>query len=414
MKNVLGKILSIFNLRQDLTLKLVSLLLAVLFWAFVMDKENPVITRTFYNLPVTYTGELKNDLVIASAPKYYSNVEITGRRNSVLATRSDSIGLYVNLSALKDGTNNPLVEYSTKLNDITITKIYPENVRVDLEQVISAPKSVVYTFSTPFQEAYADSTIFISPSELIVNGPRSLVAGVTALHTQLNAAEITESKDFQLVVEPVNSLGERVEGVWLSSNTVTATVRSIKERTVPVSYRYVDETGDNYELSRFTLGANYVVIKGEPEVVDGIAKIEAIPVVITDPKNARGTLQIEPIQGVSIQGIEQLTYSAEFIEFVERELEFGFSDLAFENLGEDLAVEAVDVRIVIRVRGAKSELEKIGKDNFQLRVDLAGLEEGAHDVDATVTAELPSKVTHEVVSGIPLNIQIEMRRQSEE
>lgn len=405
MKKILNKIFSIFNFRQDLTLKLVSLLFAVLFWVFVMDKENPVVTRTLFNVPVAYSGEVRQNLVLTSAPKYYANVEISGRRNSVLAMRSDSVSLFVSLAHLKDGSNHPSIEYATNLADVNITKIYPETIKVDTEQIIRAQRPVIYILRTPFGEAYRNSAIALSPSELVIEGPRSLVASVASLNVDIDAASITESKDFQVIAEPINSLGERVEGITISADTVTAKATAVKEKVVPVVYRYEDRTDENFEFKSFSVSSASVTVRGNPASVDAVSSVSAETVIINDLSDASGVLQITPIEGISIIG-EEIRYRAELDRYDTVRFELTPQNVEYLNLGEGFDATTEDFLVSVNIRLPEEEKDRLNASGFKLIADLNDLEEGRHRMIAKLEAELPEKAKLQSEEEIEIHVNI--------
>lgn len=381
MKKFLEKFWALLNIKNNFAMKVVSLILAIFFWIFVMDKENPIVTRTFYNVPIVYAGYADPGLVVSSAPTYYSNIEISGRRNSVLATRSDSFVLKVNLSGLKDGRNEATIEYSTHLNDINIDRVSPSNVVVTLEKVIDVEKPVYYNRISDFDDSLSRSEITIEPTATLVTGPRSVVAGVTALIANVDVSEIRRSTEIDIPLIPINSLGEKVEGVSMPRDSAKVKIKAVREKVVPFTYEYRDDTDKNHKVIRFIVSANTVRIIGDPDIIDEIDSLKAIPVVITRPDNAEGILRFQPIDGLTVLNADQIRYQAEYEESLEADLKFTAKDFAVINLAEGLVATADEfAEVVVHIKGVKDVVEKTKIRDFSLSLDLKDLEAGEHFV----------------------------------
>ncbi len=413
MKKFLKSLLSMFNFRHESATKIISILLAVLFWIFVMDKENPVITRVFYNVPVSYAGSVDSELVISSAPKYYANVEISGRRNSVLAVRSDYLSLSIDLSKLVEGTNNAEIDISSTFNDVTVVGISPSNAAVVLEKVISAAKPVNYYLTAPFDETLSTSVVKVNPTQVVVSGPRSLVSRVVELVGYIDASEISESKTFELLVTPIDSMGEAVNGVSTSGNTVTAMISAVRTKTVPVKVDYTDETDEGYELHEFKLDATEAKISGDPQYVDSVSELRASPVAVTGNENVAGRLVFDYSQNITIHNEETLTYSAEVLKIENSDLSYDVSEVAIVGLAENLTAKLQEgFNITITLRGIAPAISGIKKSDFSLSVDLSGYDAGTHTVELRIEPAQNlitenTKFTYELTAGSPINVQID-------
>lgn len=407
MKTFFGKFLAMLNIKNNFAMKVISLVSAIFFWIFVMDTENPVVTRTFYNVPIVYAGEADPGLVISNAPTYYSNIEISGRRNSVLASRSESFVLKVNLSGLKDGSNEAEIEYSTHLNDINIDRVSPNSVVVTLEKVIRVEKPVYYNKISNFDSSLSRSELTIEPTKMMVTGPRSLVAGVSSVIANIDVSEIEGSSQIEIPLFPVNSLGEKVEDVTLEKESALITVHAVREKEVPFIYEYHDNSDENHNLTRFIISANTVKIIGDPSVVDAISSLKADPIVVTGPEDASGNVEFEPIEGVTFLNAEGIRYQAEFAEIIEKNLRLTSNDFKYELLSDGF-VAKVDSssELIIVVRGLKETVDMIKTSDFGVKLDLNQLEEGEHMIAPTVEYLGREQITYKVLTDTPIKVVI--------
>lgn len=425
MKKVLKKIGSVFNFKHEPVLKIVSVLLALVFWVFVMDQENPITSRVLYSVPVSYVGEVPADYVVVDSPNYYSSVEIKGRRNAVLAARPSDFTLTIDLTKLREGSTITDIQSTNILEDVEIVSLKPSTGKVVIEKIISESKPVQYALSSKFEDSLARSVITLSPSEVVVSGARSVVNRVKNLQLVIDAASIGESKIFEAVIVPRDNNGGIVEDVRLGRKSVTVTVQAIREKAVRVEAKYEAEIADGFAIESFVVPNETAIIYGDANLVDSISVIEAEPPMITGSESIEDALVFNLPEGVFIQEPEKLVYRATIKPIVERELFIDGMEMAVENLGEGLVAEITPPPseseeegeepetswpITILIRGLESEIRKIHADDFELSVDLAELTPGVYEVPVIVkavgNAEDNEKIEYEVTLGemVPITI----------
>lgn len=84
------------KLGNDLILKVFSLVLAILLWLFVINTEDPVITKSFSNIPV----DMLNEQVLDELNRTYKITEgstvsftVKGKKQSSISSRKVTSGL---------------------------------------------------------------------------------------------------------------------------------------------------------------------------------------------------------------------------------------------------------------------------------------------------------------------------------
>ena len=85
---------------NNLTIKIFALLIAIVFWSYVMNDVNPRITKEYRNINVVYsqTEQLKKSGIVVTSPEEIKvNVKIAGRRNDILAITDKDITAKVDL-----------------------------------------------------------------------------------------------------------------------------------------------------------------------------------------------------------------------------------------------------------------------------------------------------------------------------
>ncbi|HHV39164.1 MAG TPA: hypothetical protein GXX70_06720, partial [Tepidimicrobium sp.] len=70
--------------KNNLTMKIFALIMAIVLWSYVMSEENPSITEEFKNIEVTLTNVAtleRQNLVVLEPSEPTVNVKVSGKRN---------------------------------------------------------------------------------------------------------------------------------------------------------------------------------------------------------------------------------------------------------------------------------------------------------------------------------------------
>ena len=112
------------KLTSNLTLKILSIVVAFVFWLLVVNQIDPVTTKTFYSIPV----KILNENVITSADQVYEiesgdkvNVVVKGKRSVIERLSASDFSATVDLSEL------------SKVNAVSIQVALKKNLNEEIE-----------------------------------------------------------------------------------------------------------------------------------------------------------------------------------------------------------------------------------------------------------------------------------------
>ncbi len=403
LKTLLRNLLDLLSIKHNFTAKILSLVFAIVFWVYVMDQVNPQITRVFYNVPVRCEIGAESEMVLVNEPTFFADIEVSGRRNDVLSMRTDSLALYVDTEFLREGFNILHIDYSSYMEDVSVDKIIPDSLKIQVEKIVSQPKRCIYELEQDFSKEFEKSKIKLSPSEIVVKGPRSKVNEVASLRVFITAEQMRDSNDLELVVKPYNLRGEEVKGVTMTSNSVNASIRRIKTKTVPLVFSYEDATALGFVLSDFKPKKKEVVIYGEPDIVDSVRKITVEEIVVSGGENVQGTFEFILPDGIMIENESSHGYTAEVSPVEEKEFVLSSSSVKLVGLKSHLEATLSEGDIHVLVRGASVVIDDLEADDVALEMDASNLGEGNYVLypSAEVAGEL---VECQVFTALELEI----------
>ena len=122
-----------FSILKNLRFKILALVFAAIFWVFVVSMEN-----TFYKLPDAVPVHVFNqaeDLALASE---IGSVSLMLRADETVALKTLSAGdfeAYIDLKSAGAGMRNVSVFVTSKNPSVSVLKIEPSEIEVELEPV---------------------------------------------------------------------------------------------------------------------------------------------------------------------------------------------------------------------------------------------------------------------------------------
>ena len=99
------------SLMNKFTLKILSLLIAILIWLLVMNIENPSITQTYTDIPVTFVNESyiesMNNIALMVDGKDSVNVRIRAVSDTIKKLNKENITAVADLTQIIDMDSDP-------------------------------------------------------------------------------------------------------------------------------------------------------------------------------------------------------------------------------------------------------------------------------------------------------------------
>lgn len=378
--------------KSDITPKILTLVIAIFLWSYVMSEENPVIVNRYRNVAVTYanTSALdKQGLVIMGPEEVKIDVRVNGQKAEMDKFLSSSIFAQVDLSGYSEGqVKIPItVGILDQTSGITIVSYEPKEVLFTFDRIITKEVPITVTTSGELPENYVHGDILTRPQSILLRGPRTWVNEVQSAVAILDISSKTEIMNLSVPVKAVDDSGEEVRGVEKEPGIIDITLPVFKTTFVPIQLMTINELPEGMALVDIVISPSEIMIKGDNSV-DLIDKIESLPIdvnTLLGKNSAELTLNLPG--GVSLLDSGQkisMTYKVE--ETVESIQQFSFEQVTFINLEEGLKLEDIqrDLVFTVTLKGYKSGFEDFDiVGMLKPTIDLEGLQTGSHEVGIT-------------------------------
>jgi len=377
---------------NNLSLKLATLVVAILLWSYVMSEVNPIIRKEFKNITVNYLNVQsleRQGLVIMSPESAKVNVEITGKKKEVDKVLASNIYAEVDLTGYGEGqVRVPItVELLNNTADVIVSNISPQEVLFTLEKTITKEITITPETIGEMDEKYVVGDIVSEPETIIIRGPRSWVNEVDRAVATVDVTNKTKDFTDTVPIKLLNSEGEEVVGVEKEPNFAKLTVPILQTKELPVELVIEGDAPENTSITNILLNPSTVKVKGYEQDLNLLENIKTKPV---DINQLLDTNMIE-VELDLPEGIELVdptikvsaTYTLE--EMIEKTFEIKLSEMKILNLSQDLKLddESLEKSVKVTVKGLKNIIDEINKDDLTPTVDLDNLTEGTHQVTLT-------------------------------
>lgn len=269
------------KLINNLGLKILSILLAILIWIVVVSIDNPVKTQVFTSIPV----EIENADVMEEAGKAFEvadssktvSVSVRAERSILSQLSRDNFEASIDLSDYADG-RVPIIVKATKYAD-RITSVVPRTsyASVKVEDLGEKQFSIEAQAIGEVSEGYSVGDVSVANNVVKVSGPDSIVSTIDKAEVAVSVKGITRDIRTDAPIMFYDRNGKMIDQTELTlSRTETSVVISIwKNKEVPVTYAYSGKPADGYAATGAIAGsiAN-VSVTGPASATAGVKSID--------------------------------------------------------------------------------------------------------------------------------------------
>ncbi len=386
----------IFN---NLSLKIVSAVFAVILWTVIVNIYDPNTSYTFSNITV----QLVNTQSLTE--KNYTFEVVDGGKISVTVSGPKSVVTDLKTSDIAATADLSKVTAFTDYVDIQVQVVKDGQVLNNVEAVprTSALKlSIenrdtntyavnVNTTGTP-ANGYAVASTTTSPTYIKVTGPTSLVEGVASVGVDVDVSGAKGTVNTQSDINMYDSDGNIIanEELEMSSETADVIVEMARTKTVPVVVKTSGTPSQDCVVTGTSLSQTSVVISGQQEALSKIDNItipsSAVSVDgLSEDKTYTFKLTDYVPSGVKIVSDSRLQVTVKISKASTKTVHISSDAIKIENVssGYNAVIEGTGIDVIIS--GTGTILENISATDITCNVNAAGLSAGTHSVDVSVS-----------------------------
>lgn len=282
-------------LKNNTVLKILSIVIAICLWMYVMGSVNPVITQTVENIPVELLNEDRleqQDLTVRGSAGFSVDIVIEGKRSTLYNLDKNKIKATADVLGYKEGQNAVPVHVEVPEN-IELKEVKTPRIEITVDELIFAYKKVDVRFTGKHESGTEPGILATSPAEIEIKGPKALVDTVETVQAKVSEKKLTnEPQSFQAKLRALDKEGEQVYDVTLSAEAAEVEAVLYHTKIVPLEVKTTGALPKIYELKEWSVPGE-IEICGSKKDLEEIDKLETEPVDMSKIK-ASTTLELTP------------------------------------------------------------------------------------------------------------------------
>lgn len=245
------------KLTSNWGLKLASVVFAAILWFLITNINDPVVSQTFYDVPVT----IKNTSLITENGQVYevlddtdviSTVKVYAPRTAIDSLSKDNIVATADVANMTSNYTIPISLTTNKYsNEIESISGSIDTVKLDVENKATKTLALTATTSGTLEDGYIVGTVSTEQNLIRVSGPESIVSQIKSAVVDVDVTGFTSNigtdADIKLYDEEGNVISEG--NLTLNITSVRVNVTILETKRVPIVYTITGTPASGYQLT---------------------------------------------------------------------------------------------------------------------------------------------------------------------
>ena len=352
---------------DNLGLKILALVSAIVIWILVVSINDPVANKTFRDVKVNVI----NEEVVTSEGKTYqiengatANVTVRAQRSVLSRLKADRIVA------------------TADMKDMTLSSMIPVEVQVSIEDIITNKYPITVSTSGSLRDGYALAGTEVDPETVTISGPESVINSIDHAAAKISLDGISSDKTIRSELILYDSDNNKIDQSRLTNNIgeegIKVKVQVYPTRDVPIG---IDSdqitTPEGYYISDVSYEPTTIEIAAEKARLENIKEIQIPPEAfdLSDvTKKTEVTLDIEkylPEDTILAAEGSKVVFTFNVTKYGEKTFDYPTGSIVVNDLADDLQLDYGQTdHLEITIKGPMSALEKLTL-NKAVSIDLA-------------------------------------------
>lgn len=413
-------------LSKNLGFKLLAVAFAFTLWVMVYNIDDPTKTKSF-----TVNVTMTNIEVLEDMGKYYEIADETKKVSfSVTAPRSVLDKLDETDFVAEANLQKMTLEEDGKTARVPVEIICTTNANGNSIKITSTSKSVVISLDDlmikqfvvqataigQVKEGYALGKVEVTaPNVLQVSGPKSIVSQITGVVATVDVTGMSTSEtSYRATPILLDKDGNEVDTtrLTLSDTTVNVEAEILNTKEVELVVEPAGQVAEGYAVTSVSINPATVSLKGRKSVLNGITNI-VIPSEMVSVAGATRDVTVElDVSEYLPEGAELLDPERATVvitvsvgKVITKSFTINTADIMVTGLPNHTNIEYALSNVAVDVTGLESDINAL--DGTQIGwIDVTDLGIGTHRVDMTLDLD-EDKYTYETIQIIVTISEVE-------
>lgn len=384
-------------MKNKLLTALLSVVIALGLWLYVVTTVSPNSDKKFENIPVTLQSEVvlqERGLMITTTQLPTVSLHLEGNRADLNKLNSSNITIALDVSKIGTAgshslTYTPAFPGDVPNNAFSVLNRTPGSITIEVEERISKAVPVDIQYAGTLSEDYmADKENKEMDFEQVnITGPKSAVDQIAMARIEVDLTNRTESFSEQFRYSLCNEKGEPVDAALVTTDVeaVTLTLKVVRVKEIALTVKVVDGGGATEATSDIKIEPQTIRISGSDALLEGLENLELGTINLGEmPGDETLTFPIKLPEGITNEtGVVEATVDVRFPDLGTANLTV--TNIQAVNVPEGLEVDLITQILEIQVRGPKAAIERVQASDITVKVDFANEQIGTATIKAEIT-----------------------------
>lgn len=354
--------------------KIISVVVAIILWAYVIEAVDPMKTQIITDVPVQLLNEASltsKGLALSGEAVYTVDVKLEGKRADLSKITAGDIIANADLFGFSIGKNYIPVLVSAP-DGVTVMEVKPTKINVVIEELIEVAKPIKVSFLGQFDEGIEAGQIITKPEEIRVSGAKSEVSAVDYVKAEISISKLTKAgSTIQTKAVAVNREGDVVQNVRLSSSYIDVSAKLYEVKEVPLNVEITGEVAPIYEVTNLEIPGS-VKIKGTKEALASIAELTAAGIDIsTTSSTSRLPIKIVLPEGVEFaNGYEALAVDISIKPIATKQFTYTADEIQLEGMDGVSNISITTPQVTVTASGSEEVIAGLSKEDLEPYIEL--------------------------------------------
>lgn len=384
-------------MKNKLIAAVLSLVIAVALWAYVITVQNPEWEATFYNVPVVLQSEsalTEKGLMLTSGKVNTITLKLSGNRSDLNKLKSSDITVVADLSRIYDpGTKSLTYDVSfpgyIPDNSVSVQSREPSAITVEVDRRTTKRVAVQVAITGSVPEGYiADKKNPVLDYPVItVDGPDAVVSLIDHARIDVDLTGRNESISESYRYTLCDAEGNPVDAAQVTTNVeeVRLDLRIQMYKEIELRVNVVDGGGATAKTSTIVIEPATISVSGSDTALSALDGLELGTINLAEcVKDTTMEFDVELPEGINNEsGVSKATVKISFPALKTRV----FTVTTFQpvNVPEGMEVEFLTTQLDVSVRGTIGKINAMKASDITVLVDFAGEEAGTATLNATIS-----------------------------
>lgn len=360
--------------KHHIWMKLLSVVLSVTLWIYVIYQDNPERTVTIPDIPVRLLNveslRRVSNMVITNETTPTVSVKLSGTFNRLEGVTADDIRVTADVYKLTEPGTYTISYDISALDGITVVERSPD-ITITVDEQITKDLPVEVSIIGELAEGLRADIAIADPTTVSITGLKSEIENAASARVSIDAAELTGnlSKDMSYDILDVN--GEVIEAdVDRDIENVHIEVPVYKVKTVPVTVNMVYGKGATEQNTKVALSETEVTVIGDIKAVNALDSIVLGTIDTTEFTDSfHEDYNFDLPEGVKLEsGSTAVSADVTFDGLIIRQIIV--TDIRLENIPVQYQVVPDTSEVKVTVRGTQEMFDSLVPGDIAVVADL--------------------------------------------